>query len=211
MKRIFTALAATTLAVAAPATPAFAQQAPSGVNVGMQVVDTQGNPVGLVAASDADFITVKTDKHSIPVPANSFTPHEGKLLFGMNAAALNASYEQALADMEASVAVGKPVKDVQGVEFGMIDEIAADYIQLEMADTGKVVRVPVDALQKDAGGAIALYNAADLRAEAIDRPEAMAATDEAPADEVVATETAPADEMVEMEENGGDAMDADVL
>ena len=196
MKRIFTALAATTLAVAAPATPAFAQAAPSGVDVGMQVVDTQGNPVGLVAASDADFVTVKTDKHSIPVPANSFTPHEGKLLFGMDAASLNASYEQAMADMEASVAVGKPVRDVSGVEFGTIDQITDEYVQLELT-SGKVVRVPADGLQKDAGGAIALYNAADLQAEAIDRPaaaeqvvEAAEATEEAAEQAVEAAEAA---------------------
>ena len=173
MKRILTAFAATTIALSAPGAPAFAQAAPAEMKVGMQVVDTQGNPVGAVAETDANFITVKTDKHMIPVPVASFTPHEGKLLFGMSAPALNASYEKALADTEASVSVGKAVVDVEGAAVGTIDEITDDYVQLELA-SGKVVRLPTNGLQKDPNGAIALYKVADLQAQAVERPETAA-------------------------------------
>ena len=182
MKRILTALAATTIAIAAPATPAFAQAAPAGYDVGMQVVDTAGNPVGTVAATDAQFVTVKTDKHSIPVPAESFTAHEGKLLFAMSASALNASYEQALADAAASVAVGKPFRDVTGAEVGTIDEVTDAYIQLALAND-KVVRVPAENVQGDAAGAIALYELSALQADAVERPEAPV---EAPAEDAMA-------------------------
>ncbi|MCJ7422179.1 hypothetical protein [Sphingomicrobium astaxanthinifaciens] len=173
MKFLSTALAATALVAMTPMAPAFAAQ-PAGVTAGMEVVDTNGNAVGTVVSAGNDLITIRTDRHDVPVPVASFTPHEGKLLFAMSAADLNAAVDANLAAAEASVTLGKPVKDVAGVEFGTIDEITDEYIQLALADD-KIVRIPVDGLQKDAGGAIALYNAADLIADASDRPvEAMA-------------------------------------
>ncbi|WP_265563136.1 preprotein translocase subunit YajC [Sphingomicrobium arenosum] len=178
MNFLKTAFAATALVAMAPLAPAVAAAQPAGVTAGMEVVDTNGGMVGTVIAADDQLVTVRTDRHEVPVPANSFTPHEGKLLFGMTAAELNAAVDANMAAAEASVAVGKAVKDVNGVEFATIDEMGADYIQLAL-EGDKVIRIPVDGLQKDANGAIALYNAADLMAGAVDRPEEVQAEAEA--------------------------------
>ncbi|MCJ8190072.1 hypothetical protein [Sphingomicrobium aestuariivivum] len=173
MKFFKTAIAATALVAMTPMAPAVAAQ-PAGVTTGMQVVELDGTLVGTVVAADDQLITIRTDKHDVPVPAASFTPNEGKLLFGMSAAELNAAVDANLAAAEASVAVGKSVKDVAGVEFATIEEITAEYIQLGL-EGDKVIRIPVNGLQKDANGAIALYNAADLIAGAVDRPEEVQA------------------------------------
>lgn len=190
MKTFTKILAAGALATMIPLSAA-AQQA------GMNVVDTQGNAVGVVVTADDQFVTVRTDKHDIPVPVASFTPNDGKLLFAMSAADLNASYEKALADTEASVAVGASVVDVDGTAAGMIDEKTAEYVQIEVP-SGKVVRIPPEGLQKNAGGAILLYKVADLEAQAIERPpeaaeealEAAEMAEEAAGEAVEAAEAA---------------------
>ena len=52
------------------------------MTVGMTVKDTSGGVVGTVTKVEPGFVVVKTDKHEVRLPATSFTPHEGALLFG---------------------------------------------------------------------------------------------------------------------------------
>ena len=195
-----TVFAATALSTMAPLGATAAAAQPAGVTTGMEVVNGDQR-VGTVVTADDQFITVRTDRHEVPLPVASFTPHEGKLLFGMTAAQLNAAVDANMAEAEASVAVGKPVKDVAGLSVGTIDEIGDDYVQLELA-SGKVVRVPVDGLQKDAGGAIALYNVADLQAQAVERPDPEVGA----AYEIAADAETDADATVETDPHAGHDM-----
>jgi len=108
MRTKFVLLSALGLAVAAPLAPAAAQ-ASSAITVGMPVVDAAGGAVGTVKGIQGDNIVVKTDKHEAMLPKGSFTASEGKLLFGMTQAQLNAEIEKGLAAADASVAAGGTV------------------------------------------------------------------------------------------------------
>src|SRR3954447_5179637 len=105
MRLKFVMLSALGLALAVPALPAAAQ-APAAITVGMPVTDANGGPVGTVAAIQGDNILVKTDKHEALLAKGSFTPADGKLLFGMTQAELNAEIEKGLAAADAAVASG---------------------------------------------------------------------------------------------------------
>src|SRR6185437_2178382 len=80
------ALTAVGLMIAAPAVA----QAPAGINVGMQITDTSGGAVGTVAEVKGDNLLVKTAKHEVMLPKSSFSVSNGKLLFGMTQAQLDA-------------------------------------------------------------------------------------------------------------------------
>jgi hypothetical protein len=92
MRLILGTITALGLAVAAPLAPAAAQ-AQAAINVGMQVADSAGGAVGSVAAVKGDNLLIKTDKHEVLLPKTSFSVSEGKLLFGMTQAQLNAEIE----------------------------------------------------------------------------------------------------------------------
>jgi preprotein translocase subunit YajC len=129
------------LALAAPfAAPALAQ-AQAGITVGMAVVDTAGNPVGTVVARKGDMVTVKTDKHEVPLPSASFTPHEGKLLYAETQAQLNAKMDAAIAAAAASVAVGAQVTGAAGAVVGAIEAIDTETVTLKLT-SGELVRLP---------------------------------------------------------------------
>ncbi|MCM8557002.1 hypothetical protein [Sphingomicrobium sediminis] len=172
MNKFFVAIAAGSLAAVVPAGSAIAAQ-PAGISQGMPIV-TGESTVGIVDKVEDGYVYVKTDKYVVPYPTSSFTPHEGMLLFSLTMEQINTAHEQAQAELaakaEASVAVGAPVKAVDMTVVGTIDEITADYIQIEM-NSGKVSRIPPNGIQKDPNGAIALYQVADLQAIAVDRPE----------------------------------------
>ena len=107
MTRLFFGLASLSLAVAVPLAPAAA--APAQISVGMQIADSAGAPVGSVTSIQGDNLVVKTDKHEVALPKASFTVSEGKLLFGMTQAQLNAEVEKSLAAADASIKVGATV------------------------------------------------------------------------------------------------------
>ncbi|WP_265570557.1 hypothetical protein [Sphingomicrobium nitratireducens] len=175
MKSIFNTIAAGALLAVVSATPAHAQAA------GDFVYDTAGAPVGTVISVENGIATIKTDKYEVPLPANSFTPYEGKLLFGMTQAALNAAVEADMAAAEASVSVGKEVKGVEGNAVGTIEVMDDETITIRLV-SDKVVRIPADAIQRNAQGAIVLYKAADLEALGVEMTrEQVAAQAEAEA------------------------------
>ncbi|WP_260484188.1 hypothetical protein [Sphingomicrobium flavum] len=168
MKSIFTAVAAVAIAAAVPTVPAMAQDATS-IAAGMEVVhDKSGAPVGSVSKLENGMIFISTDMHAdVPMPVNAFLLHEGKVLFGMTKADLNAAVSQAKAEAAASVAIGKPVKGVSGNDVGVIEAMNDEAITIRMTN-GKVVAVPVDAVQGQQTGAIALYEAAQLEGMGVD-------------------------------------------
>ena len=161
--RLLVALTSAMIAIA-PLAPAAAQQA-DGFAVGAQVLDTAGNPVGTVSAVNGDVVTVKTDKLDANLAKGSFAQQDGKLFVGLTQAELNAAVEKDKAAAEASLAVGKPIKDSAGTEVGAIEAIDAEFVTLKLK-SGKSVRVPRSGVAGGANGAVVGARAADIEAQA---------------------------------------------
>lgn len=159
MNRLIMKLAGAALLVAAPVVPALAQ-APA-INVGMQVVDTANTAVGQIVAMRDGTVTLKTDRHEIPLPATSFALRDGKLFFAMTRAQVNAEYEKALAAAEASLAVGATVKGLGGTPVGTIESIDDQKVMIKLAG-GRVVQLPRNGIAGGPDGAVIGITAADL-------------------------------------------------
>ena len=148
------ALAAMTFAV-----PSIAQTA------GMQVVDTTGGAVGTVVSVSGDNVVIKTDKHQVALPKTSFTAHEGKLLFGMTQAQLNAETEKSLAAAAASIAAGATVKGSAGSVVGTIDTLDAESVTIKL-QSGSLIRVPRSGVAAGGDGVVVGLTAEELEAQA---------------------------------------------
>ena len=164
MRLFFSKLAIATLVLAAPLAPAAAQTSVAAT-AGMQVVDTNGGVVGTVTGVMGDLIMVKTDRHEVHLPKASFTPHQGKLLFGMTQAELNAATDTSLAEAAAALAVGATVKGSGGASIGTIDAIDAEFATIKLT-SGKLIRIPRTGLGASAEGAVIGLTAAQLEAQA---------------------------------------------
>lgn len=157
--RLFIApLALVALALPAPLAPAFAQTA------GMQVVDTSGGGVGTVVRVEGDNIVLKTDRHEVALPKASFTAHEGKLLFGMTRAELNAATDRSLAEAAAAIVAGATVKGTGGAVIGTIDVVDGDFVTIRL-QSGSLVRYPRSGLAADAGVVVIGLTAEQLEAQ----------------------------------------------
>jgi hypothetical protein len=142
-------IASSALALSAPA---FAQAA-APIAPGMQIVDTTGASVGTVSAIQGDNVLVKTDKHETLVPKASFTVNNGKLLFGMTQAQLNAEVEKGLAAAEASVAQGATVKGANGKVLGTIDTVDAESVTMKLP-SGQLVKMPRQSVRGNVDGTV---------------------------------------------------------
>ncbi len=160
MNRSILKLAGAALLVAAPAVPVVAQQAPA-INVGMQVVDTANAAVGQIVAMRDGTVTLKTDRHEIPLPATSFALRDGKLFFAMTRAQVNAEYEKAMAVAEASLAVGAAVKGLGGTPVGTIESIDAEKVMIKLSG-GQVIQLPRTGIAGGPDGAVIGITADDL-------------------------------------------------
>ena len=147
MKLVIRSLAVLSLTALAPMAPSIAQTA------GQQVVDTTGAAVATVVRVDGDNVIVKTDKHEVALPKTSFTPNEGKLLFGMTQAQLNAEVEKSLAAASAAVAPGATVKGTGGAVLGTIDSVDTEFVTLKL-QSGELVRVPRSGVSGQANGEV---------------------------------------------------------
>ena len=147
------------LATMTLAAPSIAQTA------GMQVVDTTGGAVGTVVSVSGDNVVIKTDKHQVALPKTSFTAHEGKLLFGMTQAQLNAETEKSLAAAAASIAAGATVKGSAGTVVGTIDTLDADTVTIKL-QSGSLIRVPRSGVAAGGDGVVVGLTAAELEAQA---------------------------------------------
>lgn len=141
-------------------TPAAVAQSPAIVP-GTQVVDTAGNPVGTIFSVKGDQLVVETDKLKVSLPANSFTPSEGKLLFALTRDQLNQQTEAALAEANAKLAAGANVYGQSGALAGTIDAIDADFVTLKLT-SGKLVRLPRNGIAASDKGAVLGVSAAEL-------------------------------------------------
>ena len=151
MKAIVVAIAGS-LALALPGAPAAAQAA-APITVGMQVTDSNGGVVGTVTAIKGDNLVVKTDKHEALLAKGSFTPANGKLLFGMTQAQLNAEIEKGLAAAEASVAAGATVKGANGAVLGTIDAVDADSVTMKLP-SGQLVKMSRKGVRGNGDGTV---------------------------------------------------------
>ena len=164
MQRFIVGFASLLLA-SAPLTPAYAQAAPASAYApGTQVVDVNGGVVGTVTSVNGDVVTVKTDRLDANLSKSSFTPNEGKLLFGMTQAELNAAVEANKAAAEASLAVGAEVKGTGGASLGTIDAIDAEFVTIKLA-SGNKVRIPRAGIVGSASGAVIGLTADELEAQ----------------------------------------------
>jgi hypothetical protein len=159
-------IASSALALSAPA---FAQAA-APIAPGMQIVDTTGASVGTVSAIQGDNVLVKTDKHETLVPKASFTVNNGKLLFGMTQAQLNAEIEKSQAAASAAVTAGATVKDLDGVEIGKIDSVSATGVVIALP-SGQKIQVGPNAVRGNKDGTVtAGVHAAQLQAQLQAKP-----------------------------------------
>jgi preprotein translocase subunit YajC len=165
--RKFPILIAVSLAAASGSGVAFAQAPAAGAAIaaGMAVKDTSGGDVGTVARVDGQFIVVKTDKHEVRLPATSFTPHEGALLFGMTRDQLNAEVERSLAAAAAKDAPGAAVTGTAGAAVGTISAVDEQTVTIKLA-SGNLVRVPRSGVAPGPNGVVVGATAADLEAAA---------------------------------------------
>ncbi|HET7575722.1 MAG TPA: hypothetical protein VFK19_04035 [Sphingomicrobium sp.] len=178
MRLIFGTLTAVGIAMASPA----AAQTPAGIVPGMQITDSAGGAVGTVTAVKGDNLLVKTDKHELMLPKTSFTVADGKLLFGMTQAQLNAEVEKGMAAANAAIAAGATVKGVGGTQLGTIDSVADGKVTITLQD-GKKIAVAQEGLRGNPDGTVTIgYSAAQLealvqnQAPSADTPSAAGAT-----------------------------------
>ena len=172
------ALAAAPLSLSAAVAATSAEVKP-----GMQVIDPAGGVVGLVTGVKGENLILKTDKHEVQLPLSSFTADEGKLLFGMTAAELNAETEAALAAADAAIAVGAQVYGSEGAAVGQIEAIDTEYVTIKLT-TGETIRLPRAGVGGSPNGAAVGYTAvqlAELAAQATATAETAEAADEASA------------------------------
>lgn len=154
MKRSYLTLASLFLALAVPLAPAAAQ-APAAVAVGTQVVDSSGAPVGTVKSVQGANLVVKTDRHEVALPRASFTPSEGKLLFGMTRAQLNAEVDKSLAAADASIKAGATVNGAQGTPVGTIDTADTSSVTIAL-QSGQKVQLNRSAVRGNADGSVTI-------------------------------------------------------
>jgi hypothetical protein len=164
MKRIAWIALAAACGLSAAALPATVptQTAAPGIAAGMEVVDRAGNPVAQVDSVDGDFLVVRTDRHPARLPRSSFTPYQGKLLFGMTRDQLNAEIERDVAAAQARIAPGAPVRGTGGAVAGTIETVGQDYVVVRLV-SGEKVRLPRTSLAPGPDGAVMGVTAAQLR------------------------------------------------
>lgn len=150
-KRVCTNVTETQTAAPRPPAAVIAPLATT-FGVGMAVVDTQGGAVGTITAVGADTVTVKTAKHQAALPKTSLTISEGKALFGLSQADLDASIERTLAAAPgAGLKVGAAVKGKDGGSVGTVDLVAADNVTIRLSD-GQKISIPRSGIGVDADG-----------------------------------------------------------
>ena len=155
MRLISGLLVGVSMALAAPA--AQAQGAPA---VGMQVTDVNGGAVGTVTAINGDNLLVKTDKHEALLPKASFAVSDGKLLFGMTQAQLDAEIEKSQAAADAAVVAGATVKGLQGSEIGKVDSVSDSGVVIALS-SGKKIQVARSGVRGNPDGTVSVGLTAD--------------------------------------------------
>ena len=116
-------------------------------------------------AIQGDNILIKTDKHEALLARSSFTPANGKLLFGMTQAQLNAEVEKGLAAAEAAVAAGATVKGSDGAAVGTIDTASDESVTITLS-SGKKVQLSRNSVRGNPDGTVVIgLTSAQLEAQ----------------------------------------------
>lgn len=175
MRLVLASIALAAASLSAVAGPAFAQSGGSAVSSpvtpGMQVVDTSGGPVGTVFAVTDDNLTIKTDRHEAVIGKDSVTPHNGKLLFGMTRAELNAAIDRDIAAADAALVPGAIVKGTGGAPVGTLHALDMEFATIKL-DSGNSVRIPRSGIRGTAGGEAVIGLTADqLEAQVSGAPD----------------------------------------
>ena len=144
--------------IAAPAI-AISYAPAAAISPGTQVVDVAGNPVGTVHAVRGTELIVKTDRHEVRLPARSFTPDKGKLVFGMTRDALNRATDALLAK---ALLPGAEVRGKNGDLAGRIEAIDGQFLTVQL-QSGEKIRLPRDSVAPSAAGAVLGITVAELR------------------------------------------------
>ena len=152
---------AAAIAAAPIVTAAAVAATPAEVKPGMQVVDPSGGTVGTVTGVSGDNLILKTDKHELHLPLASVTANEGKLLFGMTAAQLNAEAEKQMAAASAAIVAGAQVYGSEGTLAGQIEAVDAELVTIKLT-SGASVRIPRSSIGGSDKGAVLGMTAAQL-------------------------------------------------
>lgn len=168
MRLIRGTLIGLTFAMAVSGAPVLAQTIPT---VGMQVTDPSGGAVGTVKAIQGDNILVQTDKHEALLPKSSFSVSNGKLLFAMTQAQLDAEIEKDLAAAQASIAPGSVVKGLNGAQLGKIDSVTDSAVVIALS-SGQKVQVAKSGVRGNPDGTVTV----GLTAEQLDAQVSKGAT-----------------------------------
>ena len=164
--RLLTVL--TAFSALALSAPALAQ----AIAPGMQVTDPNGGAVGSVKAIQGDNLLITTGSHEVLLPKASFTAANGKLLFGMTQAQLNAEIEKSTAAASAAVAAGATVKGLQGTEIGKIDSVTDGGVVIALP-SGKKVQIARNGVRGNADGTVTVgLTAEQLEAQTSSTPTA---------------------------------------
>jgi preprotein translocase subunit YajC len=110
---------------------------------------------------------VKTDRHEALLPKSSFTISQGKLLFGMTRAQLNAEVEKTMAAASAAIVPGASVKGVSGTVLGLIDTVEGDSVTITLS-SGLKIQVDKTALRGNSDGSVTTGFTADQLQALID-------------------------------------------
>jgi len=161
MKALIPSMFTAVLLAAAPVAPAMAEPAAATVQVGMPVVDVSGAAVGTITSRKDDSVTLKTDRHEIPLQSSSFTVQAGKAYFGMTRAEVNAEYEKMLADAKASLVPGAVVNGLGGTRLGTIAAIDEQSVTIKL-DSGQSVQLPRSGIAGRPDGAVVGITAEEL-------------------------------------------------
>jgi preprotein translocase subunit YajC len=113
-----------------------------------------------VTAIKGDNLLVKTDRHEALLPKTSFTVSNGKLLFGMTQAQLDAEIEKNLSAANASIVAGATVKGLGGTTVGKIDSVADGKVTITLQD-GKKIAVAQDGVRGNPDGTVTVGLSAD--------------------------------------------------
>lgn len=130
--------------------------------VGEPVTDANGAPVGTITAIEGENLRIKTDKHEVSLPKSSFTPGNGKLIFSMTQAQLDAQVDQSLAAANAAIVAGATVKSADGAQIGKVESVGDGKVVVAL-DSGSKVAVPQDGARGNADGTVTVgYTAAQI-------------------------------------------------
>jgi preprotein translocase subunit YajC len=152
--------AASAFSVALLFTAAASAQAPA---VGAAVTDPQGGAVGTITAADAEYVTLRTNRHEVRLPVASFTVSENAVLIALTQDQLNTQMDEALARAQQAFAVGATVYDRAGATVGQVTALDEQTLTVQLG--AQAVRLPRSAVAAGQNGLMIGATVAELQAQ----------------------------------------------